>query len=343
MTTHTAEFSYPIGAFGQKKCDQIARDVGVTFKPFNKSDRKNGFQRITFTGPNVLAINGALDMLDEAVTKFNRHKAWERRMAVAKGIHATPRATQEEQVTTVSKERTTGSRFSALTLDDDDESEPATTTPQVKKASKKWTPLDLSGIYSGPTRDTTRTEYSAPPAQKATPPATKSYHEMVAEWQVQQTPQQIPELHDLPEPPLFAQKAWHERDMSRPMLEPSTGPIPIDEQYQAAFRAWQKEFLENVPPTRDELLDEASEMFEKCLGSLPSQPVTEDEIAGEYEEWELENDLALEVIDQAVIDRYANVGMRFVPTDHILLPDGELACLEVHATNPTALSAIPTY
>ena len=43
-------------------------------------------------------------------------------------------------------------------------------------------------------------------------------------------------------------------------------------------------------------------MFEKCLGSLPPPPVTEDEIAGEYEEWELENDLALEVIDQAVID-----------------------------------------
>ena len=147
MTTQTAEFSYPNGAFGQKKCDQIARDAGVTFKPFDKSDRKNGFQRITFTGPNVLAINQALDMLDEAVTKFNRHKAWERRTALAKGLHATPRDTQEKQVT-VSKERTTGSRFSALTLDDD-ESEPATTTPQVtgKKAPKKWTPMDLVCIF----------------------------------------------------------------------------------------------------------------------------------------------------------------------------------------------------
>lgn len=340
MTTQTAEFSYPIGAFGQKKCDQIARDVGVTFKPFDKSDRKNGFQRITFTGPNVLAINQALDMLDEAVTKFNRHKAWERRTGLTKGLHATPRATQEEQVATVSKERTTGSRFSALTLDDD-ESEPATTTPQVtgKKAPKKWTPMDLSGIYSGPTRDTTRTEYSAPPVQKATPQPTKSYHEMVADWQVHQTQQQLPQLHELSEPPLFAQKAWHEHDMGRPMLEPSTGPLPIDEEYQAAFRAWQNEFMADVPPTEDELLDEASEMLEKCLGSLPPPSVTEDEIAGEYEEWELENDLALEIIDQAVIDRYANVGMRYVPTDHILLPNGELACLEVHATNPTALSA----
>ena len=128
--------------FGQKKCDQIARELGVTFKPFDKSDRKNGFQRITFTGPNVLAINGALDMLDEAVTKFNRHKLWERRTAVAKGLHATPRATQRKQ-TTVAKNSTKGSRFSALTLDDDDdddESKPATTTPQEKKAPKKWTP-----------------------------------------------------------------------------------------------------------------------------------------------------------------------------------------------------------
>ena len=341
MTTHTAEFSYPIGAFGQKKCNQIALDVGVTFKPFDKSDRKNGFQRITFTGPNVLAINGALDMLDEAVTKFNRHKAWERRMAVAKGIHATSRATHEKP-TTVAKVSTKGSRFSALTLDDDDESEPATTTPQVtqKKAPKKWTPLNLSGIYSGPTRDTTRTDYSAPPVQKATPQPTKSYHEMVADWQVHQTQQQIPQL---PEPPLFAQKAWHEHDMSRPMLEPCTGPIPIDEEYQTAFRAWQKEFLPDVPPTEDELLNEASEMFEKCLGILPPPSVTEDEIAGEYEQWELENDLALEIIDHAVIDRYANVGMRYVPTDHILLPNGELACLEVHATNPTALSSLPAY
>ena len=87
MTTHTAEFSYPIGAFGQKKCDQIARELGVTFKPFDKSDRKNGFQRITFTGPNVLAINGALDMLDEAVTKFNRHKVGTARQAKDFTLH----------------------------------------------------------------------------------------------------------------------------------------------------------------------------------------------------------------------------------------------------------------
>ena len=86
-------------------------------------------------------------------------------------------------------------------------------------------------VLGGRTRDTTRTEYSAPPVQKATPPATKSYHETVAEWQVHHTPQQIPRLV----PPLFAQKAWHERDMSRPMLEPSTGPIPIDTEYQGAF------------------------------------------------------------------------------------------------------------
>ena len=96
MTTHTAEFSYPVRAFGQKKCDQIARELGVTFKPFDKSDRKNGFQRITFTGPNVLAINGALDMLDEAVTKFNRHKGFGNVARQSQKDFTLPRATQGE-------------------------------------------------------------------------------------------------------------------------------------------------------------------------------------------------------------------------------------------------------
>ena len=151
--------------------------------------------------------------------------------------------------------------------DDDDESKPATTTPQEKKAPNglHWTFRNLT-LVQNPNLGFGRA-YSILHAQsirhlqsKATPQATKSYHEMVAEWQVQQTPQQIPQL---PDPPLFAQKAWHERDMSRPMLGPA-GPIPIDKEYQAGF-PWQKEFLANVPPSRDELLDEASTCSKNVL------------------------------------------------------------------------------
>ena len=356
---NTAEFSYPIGAFGQKKTLQISKETGVTFVPFDKSDRKNGFQRITFTGPNILSINQALDLLDGAVTKFNRHKAWERSMGIESNHETTPQKSSSS-VKTPGAPKKTGSRFEGLEVDDIAPI-PCGVSPSAMESGKKtktktkkqrWEPLEYSFDFCSPATSSPtqqRTTYSAPQknghqSQEDNPAL--SYYKMVSDWQKNSVHDLTPTsaaIPELPEPPLFAQKAWHEHDMSRPMLEPCTGPIPIDEEYQTSFRAWQNEFLAEITPTEDELLDEASEMFEKCLGSLPVHPFTKDEIAGEYEQWELENDLALELIDEAIVERFANVGMNFVPTDHILLPDGELACLETHATDPTALSSLPAY
>ncbi len=83
MPINSAEMSYPIGAFGKRKCDEIAEKTGVVFDKFNPANRRNGFQNIRFTGPSTEAITEALDLLDAAVTKFNRHKEWERKMRIS--------------------------------------------------------------------------------------------------------------------------------------------------------------------------------------------------------------------------------------------------------------------
>ena len=89
MPINSAEMSYPIGAFGKRKCEEIAAKTGVVFDKFNPANRRNGFQNIRFTGPSTEAITEALDLLDAAVTKFNRHKEWERKMRISNGLHAT--------------------------------------------------------------------------------------------------------------------------------------------------------------------------------------------------------------------------------------------------------------
>ena len=92
MPINSAEMSYPIGAFGKRKCEEIAAKTGVVFDKFNPANRRNGFQNIRFTGPSTEAITEALDLLDAAVTKFNRHKEWERKMRISNGLHATQKS-----------------------------------------------------------------------------------------------------------------------------------------------------------------------------------------------------------------------------------------------------------
>ena len=127
--------------------------------------------------------------------------------------------------------------------------------------------------------------------------------------------------------------------MGRPMLEPSTGPIPIDEEYRAVFQAWEEAFADqHSAPTEDELLDEASEKLEECRHELPQPPVTEQEIIDEWDEWELEHDVALNVIDEAIANReFQTLNFVTFPPDHILGPNGELCILERAVTDPAYL------
>ena len=88
MSIRSAEMSYPIGAFGKRKCEEVSAQTGVVFDKFDPANRRNGFQNIRFTGPSGDAISKALELLDGAVTKFNRHKAWEKKMRIAEGHSA---------------------------------------------------------------------------------------------------------------------------------------------------------------------------------------------------------------------------------------------------------------
>lgn len=335
--------SYPIGAFGKRKCDEIAAKTGIVFDKFNPANRRNGFQNIRFTGPSTEAITEALDLLDAAVTKFNRHKEWERKMRISNGLHATQKSA------TPVKTAPSKSRFEGLPLDVCDTIGTQEETTVNRKS--RWTTLDVSDAIPSmiATRKKSiweekaeqRRKYDAPaPKEPMIDPAEKTYEEMVTQLEVEQRVASIPEL---PEPPLWAQQAWHEADMGRPMLDPSTGPIPVDEEYQAAYKAWQEAFLvKNSAPTEDELLDEASEMFEQCRDKLSQPPVTEQEIIDEWDEWELEHDVALNVIDEAIANReFQTLNFVTLPPDHILGPNGELCILELGVTDPAYLTACP--
>jgi len=342
MSKNSAEFSYPIGALGKRKCDEVAEKTGVTFAKFNRDDRHNGFQRISFTGPNLDSVTTAIELLDGAVTKFNRHKAWEKKNRIAGGLHATQKRSTE---TTPRK-----GRFSNLPVDET--SGPKEVLDVAGKATSDWKHIDVSKMMPGliesrkksiwEEKASQRKNYSAPvtaPVTEVEPTKDEvSYREMVAQHEHQNT-----ENPELPEPPLWAQQAWHEADMGRPMLEPSTGPLPIDEEYRAVFQAWEEAFADqNSAPTEDELLDEASEMFEEYRHELRQPPVTEQEIIDEWDEWELEHDVALNVIDEAIANREFQL-LNFVtlPPDHILGPNGELCILERGVTDPAYLSACP--
>lgn len=344
MPINSAEMSYPIGAFGKRKCEEIAAKTGVVFDKFNPANRRNGFQNIRFTGPSTEAINEALDLLDAAVTKFNRHKEWERKMRISNGLHAT----QKRDAPVKSAPRK--SRFDGLPVDVCDTT--GAKTDATSAGKPQWTTLDVSDAIPSmiATRkqsiweekaEQRRKKYDAPaPEEPKIDPNEKTYEEMVTQHEVAQRIASIPEL---PEPPLWAQQAWHEADMGRPMLEPSTGPIPVDEEYQAAYKAWQEAFAErHSAPTEDELLDEASEMFEQCRHELPQPPVTEQEIIDEWDEWELEHDVALNVIDEAIANReFQTLNFVTLPPDHILGPNGELCILERGVTDPAYLTACP--
>jgi hypothetical protein len=338
MTINSAEMSYPIGAFGKRKCEEIAAKTGVIFDKFNPANRRNGFQNIRFTGPSTEAITEALDLLDAAVTKFNRHKEWERKMRISNGLHATQK--RDAPVKTAPRK----SRFEGLTVDVCDTTGAKADTTGAGKP--QWTTLDVSGaipsmistrkqsIWEEKTEQR-RKKYDAPSREEPKiNPAEKTQHEVA---------QRIVSIDEVPEPPLWAQKAWHEADMGRPMLEPSTGPIQVDEEYQTAYKAWQEAFLvKNSAPTEDELLDEASEMFEECRHELPQPPVTEQEIIDEWDEWELEHDVALNVIDEAIANReFQTLNFVTLPPDHILGPNGELCILERAVTDPAYLTACP--
>ena len=355
MTFLSAEMSYPIGAFGKRKCDEVAQLTGVVFEKFNPANRRNGFQNIQFKGPNNDAISKALDLLDAAVSKFNRHKAWEKKMRIAHGIHATMK--RVEPATTTSAQHKT--RYSGLSVDEASGPTEHNVSSPSSASGSGWKRLDVStmmpsmiatrkaNVWEKKAEERKKKYAAAPAAQVLEESGGETYMEKVAKHKEENDDsglvQPVP-LPTLPEPPEFAQIAWHEADMSRPMLEPSTGPLPIDKEYQAAFREWQKNYTQNnpVPPSEDELLDEASKMFELYHQDLPTPPVTEEEIEGEYDEWELEHSVALNVLDEAIAEREQLLyRFAYTPPDHFIDSNGELYIMEKGVVDPVYLSACP--
>lgn len=343
MSILSAEMSYPIGAFGKRKCEEVSAQTGVVFDKFDPANRRNGFQNIRFTGPSGDAISKALELLDGAVTKFNRHKAWEKKMRIAEGQSASQKR-QEQKV--VRK-----SRFADLSVDEVSGPTETTRAPAAQKSpSSGRRRIDVSGMIPGliETRKKTIWEEKAEQRKKyyeeASQPEVEdttggmTYEQRVAEHNISQ------KQFELPEPPIFAQIAWHEADMGRPMLEPSTGPIPVDEEYQAAFREWHENFIaENSAPTEDELLDEAAEMFEQHFNpEYDFSKISQEEIDAEYDLWESEHSVALNVLDEAIAEReFLLYRYTSLPPDHFIGPDGDICVLERGITDPTYLAACP--
>ncbi len=69
--------------------------------------------------------------------------------------------------------------------------------------------------------------------------------------------------------------------------------------------------------------------------------MTEQEIIDEWDE-ELEHDVALNVIDEAIANReFQTLNFVTLPPDHIPGPNGELCILERGVTDPAYLTACP--
>ncbi len=119
--------------------------------------------------------------------------------------------------------------------------------------------------YLGREGEQRRKKYDAPaPEEPKIDPTEKTYEEMVTQHEVEQRVASIPEL---PEPPLKFQQVAQDRRVvqcSNPLV-----PFLSTKYIRGLLTKWQEAFAErHSAPTEDELLDEASEMFEQCRHEL---------------------------------------------------------------------------
>jgi hypothetical protein len=343
MAIISAEISYPIGAFGKRKCEEISTQTGVVFDKFNPANRRNGFQTIRFSGPNDDAISKALDLLDGAITKFNRHKAWEKKNRIEQGINDTQKRKEQRDARR--------SQFADLAVDEVSGPPVPTREPEAQTTPRSQRRrIDVSGMMPGLIESRKKSVWEEKAAQRKK--YTEEQHQPVVADTTTTTTTELTyeqmvaghKILDLDEPPISAQIAWHEAEMGRPMLEPSTGPIPVDEDYQAAFREWQEKFIaKNSAPTEDELLDEAAEMFEQHFNpEYDFSKISQEEIDEEYELWESEHSVALNVLDEAIAEReFLLYRYTSLSPDHFICLDGDLCSLECAIIDPAYLAPCP--
>lgn len=312
MVKHTKDFSYPIGAFGKKKCDEVASQTGVTFTPFNPRNRYSGFQTISFTAPTIQALDNATDLLDAAVVKYNRYQAYSQRMKIAGALHATPQkkpytnhqenfpplsASPVQQKTTPKKEsqstppvKKNKNRFAPL-LNEQTEDQ------HERKPTKSWKKVDISHMvldYKS-SKELKETVHPSLPAYPQMPPNFMPDPPKVENFTSTSTTV-LPTLDPLPSPFDYMQMVH---------------PIPTDE-------------------TEDFITDELEKYYATGLATAG-----EDEIQQEGEFWEFEDSfLVPEIVQTGYLEHIAYSNPDLLP-DGYIMANGELCMLEseVHLQN----------